>query len=255
MFLSASAADLKMKFLLLVTLFGRFVAGARNLERGDGGGGKASPATWGVSETTSAQWYTPTLPPWTPSSSWPHSKSETCPAQTTLIVTKTITDTKTTTTTIGTPICGGGTTYMNYTTTYITSGCCDCSKPSVPTSCSTQSICTSQTCPACPTLCTSCSPGYTSTTTITTCCNASCPTAVCETILSGVVYRRSEAYGQLEVIASHTEYALPILILLILFGLLTLLALAWLIWKMSPRRKRGTCVTCGRPVRECICGT
>ena len=36
---------------------------------------------------------------------------------------------------------------------------------------------------------------------------------------------------------------------------LTLLALAWLIWTMSPRRKRGTCVACGRPVRECICGT
>jgi hypothetical protein len=240
-----------MKFLLLVTLFGRFVASARNLERGEGGGGKTSPETWGAGKTTSAQWYTPTLPPWTPS------KSETCPAQTTLIVTKTvytgsvktITDTTTTTTTIGTPICGGGITYMNYTTTYITSGCCNCSKPSVPTSCSTQSTCTSQTCPACM----SCSPGYTSTTTV--CCDVSCPTAICETILSGVVYRRSEAYGQLEVIASHTEYALPILILLILFGLLTLLALAWLIWKMSPRRKMGTCVTCGRPVRECICGT
>src|SRR5271170_625510 len=107
-FLSASAADLKMKFLLLVTLFGRFVAGARNLERGDEGGGK----------TTSAQWYTPTLPAWTPSSTLPYSKSETCPAQTTLTVTKTVYtgSTKTTTTTVGTPICGGGTTCGNFTT-------------------------------------------------------------------------------------------------------------------------------------------
>jgi hypothetical protein len=80
-----------------------------------------------------------------------------------------------------------------------------------------------------------------------------CDAPVCETILSGVIYRRSEAYSQLEVISSHTEYALPILILLILFGLLTLLALACLIW--TPRRKKGTCVACGRPVRECICGT
>src|SRR5271170_1681335 len=88
-FLSASAADLKMKFLLLVTLFGRFVAGARNLERGDEGGGK----------TTSAQWYTPTLPPWTPSSSSPHSKSETCPSQKTLTVTTTVYKGSTTTTT------------------------------------------------------------------------------------------------------------------------------------------------------------
>src|ERR1700733_5154410 len=103
----ANAADLKMKFLLLVTLFGRFVADARNLERGDEGGGKN-----GWTTGTSAQWYTPTLPPWTPSSSWSHSKSETCPAPKTLTVTttdirtvytgsvKVITDTTTTTTTI-----------------------------------------------------------------------------------------------------------------------------------------------------------
>src|ERR1700722_17938538 len=107
-----------MKFLLLVTLFGCFVAGARNLERGDEGGGKngwttgaTSPVTRGASEATSARWYTPTLPPWTPSSNSPYSKSETCPAQKTLTVT--ITDTTTTTTTVGScttcpsrPICG-----------------------------------------------------------------------------------------------------------------------------------------------------
>lgn len=87
------------------------------------------------------------------------------------------------------------------------------------------------------------------------CCNQTCPAQACKTILSGTVYRQSEAYSQLEDIQSNTEYWLPILILLIVFGVLTLLALAWLIWKLWPRRKKGTCAACGRGVRECICGT
>jgi hypothetical protein len=295
--------------MLLITLFGRFVAGARNLERGGGPGGNNGwtvPQTsyGGVSKTSSAQWYTPTLPAWTPSHSWSHSKPEKCPTHVTTIYTGATT---TTTTTIDhtscSTICGGGTTYMN-TTYYITSGCCDCTKPppgyssttTTTTTTTTTSVSTTTTtttegsvCPyglSCTSCrkCTSCTPktktycpptypGYnppcdttttteTTTTTIppvtyttTICCNQTCPTQPCETILSGRIYRNSEAYGQLEVIQSHTEYALPILILLILFGLLTLLALALLIWMLWPRRKKGTCAACRRPVRECICGT
>ena len=200
-----------MKPLLFIIFFGRFVAAG-----GDNGGS--------IAQTKTAQWYTPT---WTPS------KSETCPAQTTITMTqvttiytgsvKVITDTTITTTTVPSLIpCDSCTTTI---TTTKTIPCNSTFSPSIPT--------------------------YTSTV----CCNQTCNIAQYDTILSGVIYRRSEAYGQLQVIQSHTVYALPILILLIVLGVLTLLALAWLIWKGWPRWPKGTCAVCRRNVKDCICGT
>jgi hypothetical protein len=170
---------------------------------------------------------TPTLPAWTPY------KSETCPAQTTI--------TKTQVTTIYT----GSVKVLTDTTT---------KRTTVPSLIPCDSCTTTITIRTTTTTTTTLSPSI-RTYTSTVCCNQTCNTAQYDTILSGVIYRRSEAYGQLQVIQSHTVYALPILILLIVLGVLTLLALAWLIWAGWPKWKKGTCPVCRRNVSECMCGT